>query len=99
MAVKLYRCGSTWLKLGGHPCWRVQKALDEAGIEYEIVKGPGRRSHRNELAQLSGQRSYPVIVLEDGRVYREQSKEMAARIAAGKLFDQPPSASTLSDAS
>ena len=99
MAVKLYRCGSTWLKLGGHPCWRVQTALDEAGIEYEIVKGPGRRSHRNELAQLSGQRSYPVIVLEDGRVYREQSKEMAARIAAGKLFDQPPSASTLSDAS
>jgi glutaredoxin len=87
VAVKLYRCGSTWLKLGGHPCWRVQKALDEAGIEYEIVKGPGRRSHRNEIAQLSGQRSYPVIVLEDGTVYRQQSKDMAARIAAGKLFE------------
>ena len=98
MAVQLHRCGATWVKLSGHPCWRVQKALDEAGIEYEIVKGPGRRSHRNELAQLSGQRSYPVIVLEDGRVYREQSKEMAARIAAGKLFDQPPSASAPSEA-
>jgi glutathione S-transferase len=99
MAVKLYRCGGTWVKLSGHPCWRVQKALDEAGIEYEIVKGPGRRSHRNELVRLSGQRSYPVIVFEDGTVYREQSKDMAARIAAGKLFDQPASAPTPSDAS
>ena len=99
MAVQLHRCGATWVKLSGHPCWRVQKALDEAGIDYEIVKGPGRRSRRDEIVNLSGQRSYPVIVLEDGRVYREQSKEMAARIAAGKLFDQPPSASTLSDAS
>ena len=99
MAVKLYRCSATWAKLGGHPCWRVQKALDEAGIDYELVKGPGRRSRREEIVKLSGQRSYPVIVLEDGTVYREQSKDMAARIAAGKLFDQPPSASTPSTAS
>jgi hypothetical protein len=35
-----------------------------------------------------------VIVLEDGTVYHEQSKDMAARIAAGKLVDQPPAAST-----
>jgi glutathione S-transferase len=87
------------VKLGGHPCWRVQKALDEAGIEYEIVKGPGRRSRRDEIVKLSGQRSYPVIVLEDGTVYHEQSKDMAARIAAGKLSDQPRSAPTPSDAS
>ena len=99
MAVRLYRCSNLWLKLDAHPCWRVQKALDDAGIEYEIVKGPSRRSHRNELVKLSGQRSYPVILLEDGTVYREQSKDMAARIAAGKLFDQPPSASTASAAS
>ena len=99
MAVKLYRCGGTWVKLSGHPCWRVQKALDEAGIDYEIVKGPGRRSRRDEIVNLSGQRSYPVIVLEDGTVYREQSNDMVARIAAGKLFDQPASAPTPSDAS
>jgi len=99
VAVKLYRCSNLWVKFGGHPCWRVQKALDDAGIEYEIVKGPARRSRRDEIARLSGQRSYPVIVLEDGTVYREQSKDMAARIAAGKLFDQAPSASTPSTAS
>ena len=99
MAVKLYRCSNLWVKFGGHPCWRVQKALDDAGIEYEILKGPVRHSRRDEIMELSGQRSYPVIVLEDGTVYREQSKDMAARIAAGELFDQPPSASTASAAS
>jgi glutaredoxin len=94
VAVKLYRCSNLWVKLGGHPCWRVQKALDEAGIEYELVKGPYLKADRDELEKLSGQRSYPVIVLEDGTVYHEQSKDMAARIAAGKLVDQPPAAST-----
>ena len=43
MAVKLHRCPLTWVKLSGHPCWRVQKALDEMGVEYEIVPEPGRR--------------------------------------------------------
>ncbi len=74
-----------FVKLGGHPCWKVQKALDEQGIEYEAVKGPNRRSKRDELERLSGQRKYPVIELPDGEVYRAESKEMAARIAAGKL--------------
>ena len=85
MAVKLHRCSTMWVKIGAHPCWKVQKALDEQGIEYEIVKGPLRRGKRDELERLSGQRLYPVIELEDGTVYREQSKDMAARIAAGGL--------------
>ena len=40
MAVKLHRCGNMWIKVKAHPCWRVQKALDDAGVEYEIVKEP-----------------------------------------------------------
>ena len=84
--VKLHRCPNMFVKLGAHPCWKVQKALDEQGIEYEVVKGPNRRSKRDELEQLSGQRKYPVIELPDGEVYRAESKEMAARIAAGKLM-------------
>lgn len=87
MAVKLHRCSAEWVKFGGHPCWRVQKALDEQGVEYEVVAGPLRPGRRDELEQLSGQRKYPAIELEDGRVYREESKDMAARIRAGKLFD------------
>jgi len=83
--VKLHRCSSTWAKIGGHPCWKVQKALDEQGIEYEIVKGPIRRGKRDELEKLSGQRKYPVLELPDGEVYRAESDEMAARIATGGL--------------
>ena len=86
MAVKLHRCRHLWVKIGGHPCWRVQKALDEQGVDYEIVKGPGSRAERDELERLSGQRKYPVIEFEDGRAYRAESKDMAARIRAGELL-------------
>jgi len=87
MSVKLHRCPVTWAKIDAHPCWKVQKALDEQGVEYEVVKGPLRPGKRNDLEQLSGQRKYPAIEFEDGRVYREESSEMALRIRAGKLFD------------
>ena len=88
MAVKLHRCSNIWVKLGSHPCWRVQSALDKAGIEYELVKEPWWPSKRDSLEQLSGQRKYPVIQFEDGSVYREESKDMAATISAGKLDEK-----------
>jgi len=88
MAVKLLRCSNLWVKVGGHPCWRVQKALDEQGIEYEVVPLSFRRSKRDELRQVSGQNAYPVIQFEDGSVYREQSKKMAETIQAGKLDEK-----------
>jgi hypothetical protein len=49
------------------------------------VKGPLRPGKRDELERLSGQRKYPVIQFEDGSVYREESKDMAARIRSGGL--------------
>ena len=85
MAVKLHRCSNVWVKLQSHPCWRVQSALDAQGIEYEIVKGPLSKGSRNDLERLSGQRQYPVIEFEDGTAYREQSKDMRARILTGNL--------------
>ncbi|HWM54840.1 MAG TPA: glutathione S-transferase N-terminal domain-containing protein [Solirubrobacterales bacterium] len=87
MTVKLHRCSAMWAKVGAHPCWKVQKALDEQGIEYEVVKGPLRPGKREELEQISGQRKYPTIEFEDGRAYRAESEEMAERIRAGKLFE------------
>jgi len=89
MAVKLHRCSTMWVKIDAHPCWRVQKALDEQGVEYEVVKGPLRPGKRNDLEQLSGQRKYPAIEFEDGRVYRAESADMAGRIRAGQLFEDP----------
>lgn len=87
MAVKLHRCPVMWAKIGAHPCWQVQKALEEQGIEYEVVKGPLRPGKREELERLSGQRKYPTIEFEDGRIYREESAEMSKRIRAGQLFE------------
>ena len=85
--MKLHRCPNTWVKIGAHPCWKVQKALDEQGIEYEVVKGPLRRGQRDALEKLSGQRQYPVIELADGTVYREESNDMAARIRRGEPLE------------
>ena len=90
MAVKLHRCSNIWVKVGAHPCWKVQKALDEAGIEYEVVKGPLRRSRRTETKEKTGQTSYPWFEFEDGRVLREESSQLAGRIRSGRLFEQSP---------
>jgi glutathione S-transferase len=87
LAIKLHRCPNVWVKVSGHPCWKVQKALDGQGIEYELVRGPLRRGKRDALQELSGQRQYPVIEFDDGGVYRDESKQMAARIKEGKLFE------------
>jgi hypothetical protein len=88
MAVKLHRCPNVWVKVQGHPCWKVQSALDEQGIEYEIVKGPLRRGKRGGVEQMTGQHKYPVIEFEDGSVYREESTQMAETIRAGKLDEK-----------
>jgi glutathione S-transferase len=87
MAIKLHRCSAMWAKVDAHPCWRVQKALDEQGIEYEVVKGPLRPGKREDLARVSGQRKYPTIEFEDGSSYREESADMAKRIRDGRLFE------------
>lgn len=90
MAIKLHRCRNIWVKVDGHPCWRVQKALDEAGVNYEVVKEKYLGS-REETVERTGQRGFPWIEFEDGTVYREESKDMAERIRSGKLQAGPAS--------
>lgn len=74
---------------GPHPCWRAQKALDEAGIEYELVKHPARRGRRTELMHTTGQKLLPAIELPDGTMVREESAQLVERIRAGRLEQQP----------
>jgi hypothetical protein len=88
MAVKLHRCSNQWVKFGGHPCWKVEKALIDMGIEYERVPGPYSRSKRDAIFEGTGQRGYPDIEFEDGSWYREESKDMEATIRAGKLMEK-----------
>jgi hypothetical protein len=85
LAVKLHRCPMTWLKIEGHPCWRVQQALDETGIEYEVIKGSMSRRKRDRVRELTGQDRFPVIEFENGTAYREDSRQMAERIRSGNL--------------
>jgi glutathione S-transferase len=81
--VKLYTCtdGKSFGALPApiaHPCGRAAKALDDAGHRYELkkVKGgtlklwtwPSRPRDRAEIEKLSGQRSVPILVLDDGEV-------------------------------
>lgn len=99
--IKLHRCPNEIVRIRAHPCHGVQKALDEAGVEYEVVKHPWRRERRDELERLSGQRRLPVIEFDSGATYRAESKEMAARIAAGRLTDDlaaRPAVENVSDA-
>lgn len=84
--VKLHRCSWTFLHTDLDACWKVQRALDEQGIEYEIVKHGYGKGRRPEVVALSGQKWLPVIEFEDGTGYRAESDEMAARIRAGSLF-------------
>ena len=75
LALTLHRCGTPW-KFG--PCWRVQKALNDEGIAYEVVAGPWRPKNRTVVIEGTGQPLYPAILFEDGSWYRAESKEMAS---------------------
>jgi glutathione S-transferase-like protein len=87
MAVKLHRCSGMWAKMQAHPCWRVQSALDEAGIDYELVKEGSalKSSSRRRTIERTGQKKFPWIEFEDGAVYRDDSKAMAETIKSGQL--------------
>ena len=90
MAVKLHRCKNEWVKIGGHPCWRVQRALDEAQEEYEIVHETPTfaRSKRESTIKRTGGSALPWIEFEDGSVYRDESADMAETIKTGKLEEK-----------
>jgi hypothetical protein len=85
MHVTLHRCGTPW-RFG--PCWRVQKALDDQGIRYDVVVGPSRPKNRAVVLEGTGQALYPAIRFEDGSWYRDESKEMARTIGEGRLLDK-----------
>jgi len=88
MAIVLHRCNNLWVRFSGHPCWRVQKALDESGVEHEVDKLPWP-GNRDETIRHNGQKVYPWIEFDDGSIYREESKDMAQRIRDGELAEAP----------
>ena len=87
--IKLHRCPFTFLPASIDPCTRVQNALDEHGVSYELIKEPVLpRSRRKDVIALSGQDRLPVVEFDDGSSYREESADMAATVRAGQLFEK-----------
>jgi glutathione S-transferase len=56
----LYRCTTptNWLCA----CGRVARELAKAGLDVDQVRVPQRRSRRDEIEDLTGQRLVPVLV-------------------------------------
>lgn len=50
------------------------------------VKHPVSRSKRTDYIELTGQKLYPAIQLEDGTVVRRESKELVELIKPGQLM-------------
>jgi hypothetical protein len=85
--VKLYVCWST-VQLPrpprGHPCHNAFAALRDAGYDPEVIKvqglGIGPRflqwttEGRKEVEHVSGQRSVPVLVTDEGEVVTESQR-------------------------
>ncbi len=94
MAVKLHRCSGQWVKIKGHPCWRIEKALMDMGIAYERVPGPKPKAERTAVIEGTGQQKYPAIQFEDGSWYREESKEMERTIREGRLMERAAPSAT-----
>lgn len=90
--IKLHRCSWTFLHTDLDPCWKVQRALNEQEIAYDVVKHGWGKGKRPELEALSGQRLLPVIELADGTAYRDESSAMAARVRSGGLSAGAPPA-------
>ena len=88
--MKLHRCSAMWIKMSPHPCWRVQKALEETGTDYVVVNEDlaTALSQVSAIVEAEGQEKFPWIEFEDGSVYREESADMAETIRAGKLDEK-----------
>lgn len=83
--IKLHRCSYTFLHTDLDACWKVQRALDEQGVPYEVVKHGYGKGRRPKVEALSGQSKLPVLELADGTTYRAESDDMAARVRSGDL--------------
>jgi len=59
----LYRCRTPTDRLCA--CGKVARRLRRADIDYEEIRVPVQRRHRDEIDELTGQRWVPVLVHGD----------------------------------
>lgn len=85
LVTTLYRCPTPTDVLC--PCGRVARALRKAGISYEEVRVPYRRSRRPDVERLTGQRRVPVIEREGEAIC--DSRRIVEHLRAGDTTEQP----------
>ena len=76
----LYRCRTptNWLCA----CGRAARELKKAGVPYEELRLPYRRSERFEIEELTGQRMLPVLV--DGEEVIHDSHRISEYVRASR---------------
>ena len=84
--MKLYVCWGTFQtpRPGGHPCANAHRAVRDAGYEPEVVKvyglGVGPElfhwvtAGRKEVEELTGKRSVPALVTDQGEVIQDSKR-------------------------
>jgi glutathione S-transferase len=84
----LYRCTTPtdWLC----PCGKVARALRRHDVDYEQVRVPFRKRDRAEVAELTGQRHVPVLLIggeaicDSKRIVEHLEHRTSARPDAGR---------------
>jgi glutathione S-transferase len=67
----LYRCITPTNVLC--PCGKVARALHDAGVEFEEIRVPMRKTRRAEVIGLTGQNVVPVL-LHDGEAIQDSKR-------------------------
>jgi glutathione S-transferase len=75
--VVLHRCPAPTDRLCA--CGKVARDLKRRGIEFEQVRQPLRRSQRDDVEMLTGQRMVPVLEIGDEAIC--DSKRILERLA------------------
>lgn len=47
------------------PCNKLKKYLTKLGVEYEVITVADEKEARDEVLRVSGQRSVPVLTIDD----------------------------------
>ena len=85
MAVKLHRCRNEWAKITAHPCWKIEKALQDMGIEYEVALGPVCRSKRDHMEKQRGSGSIRRSSSRTGRCIARSRRTWRSGSATGSF--------------
>jgi glutaredoxin len=58
----------------------VREKLTELGVDYVCRQVEPYQEQRDQLEEVSGQRSIPAVVLEDGRVLAGETEDIVAEL-------------------